>query len=109
MNRRSLKHPPKTEKAKGRERPSTSKWTVEHNVQPSPFYGKKRKSKETNTAARAQPTAENPLTKKCVGEEEQNEGTSAVETPSVEKFVKEEEGEVKTAVETPSMEEFLSA
>lgn len=59
--------PHKTEKAKEKECPSTSKWIAENNVQPVPFYGKK--TNETNTAERAQPTAENPLAKKCVREE----------------------------------------
>lgn len=35
--------PPKTEKAKEKECPSTSKWIAENNVQPVPFYGKKNK------------------------------------------------------------------
>ena len=127
VKRGSLKYPIKTEETKQQECPSTSKWIAENNVQPTPFYGKKRKSNETNTAERTQLTAENPPAKRCVGEEEQDEGTSAVETPSVEEFVKEEEegkSEVGTccvehccdeeqqkeetsAVETPSVEEFV--
>ena len=94
----SLGHPPKNKKSKGKERPSTSEWIAENNVQSTPFYGKERTSNETNTA-------ENPLAKRCAGEEEQNEGTSAVETPSMEECVKEEEGEGKTVVETPFVEE----
>ena len=95
----SLEHPPKTKETKGKECPSTSEWIAENNKQPTPFYGKKRKSNETNTA-------ENPLAKTCAGEEEQNGGTSAVETPSVEEFVKEEEeGEGKPVVGTPFVEE----
>ena len=104
VKRGGLKHPPKAEEAK-RKRPSMSKWTGENNVQPTLSYGKKRKSNETNIAERAKPTVENPLPKKSLGEQEQNEGTSAVETPSVEEFVKEEEGEGKTEVETPWVEE----
>lgn len=95
--------PHKTEKAKEKECPSTSKWIAENNVQPVPFYGKK--TNETNTAERVQPTAENPLAKKCVREEELPEGTYAVETPSVEKFAKEEEGEGEFVVETLCVEE----
>ena len=66
----------------------------------TPFYGKKRKPNAINTAERTQPTAENPLVKRCAGEQEQNKETSAVKTPSVEEFGKEEEGEGKSAMET---------
>ena len=66
-------------------------------MHPTPFYGKKRKPNAINTAERTQPTAENPLVKRYVGEEEQNKGTSAVETPSLKEFGKEEEGEGKSA------------
>ena len=59
------------------------------------------KQDETNTAETAEPTAEIPLAKKCVGEEEQTEVTYAVETTSVGEFAKEEEGEGETTVETP--------
>ena len=72
----------------------------------TPFYGKKGKPNAINTAERTQSIAENPLKKRCVDEEEQNEGTSAVETPSVEEFGKEEEGEGTSALDTPSVEEF---
>ena len=131
VKRGSLKHPTKTSETKRQECPSTSKWIAENNVHPTPFYGKKRKPNAIKTVGRTQPTAENPLVKRCVGEEKQNEGTSAVETPSVEEFGKEEEeGEGKSAMEiccvehccneeqqkegtsavdTPSVEEFVRA
>ena len=105
MKHGSLKHPTKTGKTKRQECPSTSKWIAENNVHPTPFHGKKRKPNAIKTAERTQPTAENPLVKRCVGEEKQNEGTSAVETPSVEEFEKEEEeGEGKSAMETCCVE-----
>lgn len=70
-----------------------------------PSMEKKRKPNAIKTAERTQPTAENPLVKRCVGEEKQNEGTSAVETPSVEEYGKEEEeGEGKSAMETCCVE-----
>ena len=87
----SLKHPTKTEETKRQECSSKSEWIPEINVHLTPFYGNNRKPNAINTAARTQTTAENPLAKRCVGEEEENEGTSAVGT---------------SAVETPSVEEF---
>ena len=78
-------------------------------MHPTPFYGKKRKPNTINTVERTQSIAENPLKKRCVGEEELNEGTSAVETPSVKEFGKEEEGEGTSVVDTPSVEEFVRA
>ena len=106
VKRESLKHPNKTEETKRQGCPPTSKCIPENNVHSTPFYGKKGKPNAINTAERTQSIAENPLKKRCVDEEEQNEGTSAVETPSVEEFGKEEEGEGTSALDTPSVEEF---
>ena len=92
MKHGSLKDSTKTEDTKRQECPT-----------------KQREPNAINTAERTQLTAENPLAKRCVGEEEQNEGTPVVETPSVEEFDKKEEGERKSAVDTPSVEEFVRA
>ena len=87
VKRGTLKDPTKTEETKRQECPTTQ-----------------RDPNAIKTAKRTQLTAENPLAKRCVGEEEQNEGTPVVETPSVEEFDKKEEGERKSAVETCCVE-----
>lgn len=101
VKHRSLKYPRNAEEAKGKECPSMSKWPA------TPLHAKKRKWNETNTAKRAQPTAETSPVKECVDEDQQTEGTSAVETPSVEECIDEEQQTVGTsAVEYPPVEEF---
>ena len=44
----------------------------------------------------------------CCNEEQQKEGTSAVDTPSVEEFARAVSAEGSTAMETPSVEEFVN-
>ena len=101
VKRGSLKHPPNTEEAKGKACLSTIKRSA------MPVCEKKRKLNEANTAERTQSTVEYSHVKKCVNEEQQTEGTSAVENPPGEECVDEEQKTEGTfAVETPPVEEF---
>ena len=55
VKERSLKHPADTDKGKGKEHPSMSKWPV------NPLYKNDRRSNETNTVEKTQLTEETPL------------------------------------------------